>query len=289
MTIDFPPGFPLVVFLTTVFVSWHLIPRVINQWDEARGTRIPIKIKVIWPIVIVISAFIHWTDTVIRKESIRKTLMQSGIGNYLSPEQFVSLKVCHAFLGLTLFGLAQPYFPLNIGWLLPVTIAFGFHAPTLWVKKTRQKRQQHIIRDLPSVTEFLRISLVSGLNFSGAMQQVIKKGPNGPLKQEFGDIIKDIRTGQSRVVALQNSLGRLDISEYSTLIQSIIQSETSGASLTESLKNQAEQRRNERFYRAEKAALQAPVKLIFPLVVFIFPVSFLILFFPIAMRFMQGL
>lgn len=289
MTVNMPTGFPVVVFMTTVFVSWHLIPRVINQWDETRGTRIPIKLKVIWPIIMVISAFIHWTDFVIRKDKIRKSLQRSGVGNYLSPEQFVALKVCHAMVGLTLFRLIQPMVPLSVDWLLPVAMAFGFHAPTLWLKKARLNRQQQIIRDLPSVTEFLRISLVSGLNFSGALQQVIKKGPNGPLKQEFGDIIKAIRTGQSRVAALQNSMERLDINEYSTLLQSIIQSETSGASLTESLKHQAEQRRSERFYRAEKAALQAPVKLIFPLVVFIFPVSFLILFFPIAIRFVQGI
>jgi tight adherence protein C len=289
MTATLPSGFPVVVFMMTLFMSWHLIPRIINQWDEKHHAPIPIKIKLMWPCIIVISAFIHWTDIVLRKKRVTQHLRQSGIGRYLSPEQFVALKICHALSGLFLALLVVNQFGPSFNGLKPFAMAIGFHAPTLWMNKTRQTRQQAIIKDLSSVTEFLRIALVSGLNFSGAIQQVIKKGPNGPLKQEFSDVIKDMRTGQSRISALQNSMHRVEIAEYSTLIQSIIQAETSGASLTDSLKNQAEQRRNERFYRAEKAALQAPVKLIFPLVVFIFPVSFLILFFPIVIRFTQGM
>ena len=121
------------------------------------------------------------------------------------------------------------------------------------------------------------------------MQQVVKKGPNGPLKLEFAEVIRDIRTGQTRIAALQNSALRIDSPEYSALVQTISQAEANGASLTESLRIQGEQRRNERFLRAEKAALEAPVKLIFPLVVFIFPVSFLILLFPVASKFLLGM
>ncbi len=146
-----------------------------------------------------------------------------------------------------------------------------------------------IVKALPTFLDFLTMGVQAGMNVSGAIGQAVEKGPEGPLRQEFEKVIRDVRAGMSRVDALKAMAERLEIREITTFVTAIAQAEKTGASLTEALRIQADQRRVERFQRAEKLAMEAPVKLIFPLVVFIFPMTFIILGFPIAMKFMYEL
>ena len=99
--------------------------------------------------------------------------------------------------------------------------------------------------------------------------------------------MRDIRAGASRADALTRMAERLDIKAVSAFVRAVIQAEKLGSSMSKVLKVQSDQRRNERFQRAEKLAMEAPVKLIFPLMAFIFPVTFMILAFPIVMKFMH--
>ena len=123
-----------------------------------------------------------------------------------------------------------------------------------------------------------------GLNLQGALGQAMEKGPAGPLRNEFAVVLRDLRSGLSRADALRRMAERLDIQEITSFVSSIIQAEKMGASLASVLRVQSEQRRNERFQRAEKMAMEAPVKLVGPLVIFIFPVTFIVLGFPIVMK-----
>ncbi|UUZ55949.1 type II secretion system F family protein [Massilia sp. H-1] len=106
------------------------------------------------------------------------------------------------------------------------------------------------------------------------------KGPNGPLKNEFAFVIRDLRSGLTRAEALRRMDERVRIPQVTSFISAVIQAERMGASLGPTFRAQADQRRIERFQIAEKLAMEAPVKLIFPLVAFIFPVTFLVLMFP---------
>lgn len=299
MTDTLVSGFPLTVFSATLFpltvcfatllICWQLLPRMAAQYLQPRRRALPFKLKLIWPAVVVFSALINWTGFKPGREQLVIQLRKSGLNELLSPEQFTAIKMSNAALGWVL-AKSLLAFGGQTEFILTVAIGmFGFFGPNIWLHNAVKTQQKRLVSDLPSVIEFLHISLVAGLNFSAALQQVVKKGPNGPLKLEFAEVIRDIRTGQTRIAALQNSALRIDSPEYSALVQTISQAEANGASLTESLRIQGEQRRNERFLRAEKAALEAPVKLIFPLVVFIFPVSFLILLFPVASKFLLGI
>jgi tight adherence protein C len=124
------------------------------------------------------------------------------------------------------------------------------------------------------------------MNLSGAITQAVEKGPKGILNWELQRVIRDMKAGMSRLEALRAMAERLDIKELTTFVSSVAQSEKTGSSIGDTLRIQADQRRIERFQRAEKLAMEAPVKLIFPLVAFIFPMTFLIIGFPIAMKFM---
>jgi tight adherence protein C len=130
------------------------------------------------------------------------------------------------------------------------------------------------------------MTIEAGLNFSGALAQAVSKGSEGALRNEFAQVLRDIRAGRPKSQALKDLAERNQVKELHLLVNAIVQAELSGSSLGGTLKIQAEQRRSERFQRAEKLALQAPVKLVFPLVAFIFPITFLLLGFPIVMKFL---
>jgi tight adherence protein C len=130
------------------------------------------------------------------------------------------------------------------------------------------------------------MAVEAGLNLTGALQQAMQKGPKGPLRNEFGVVLRDLRAGITRADALRRMVDRLQVNDITGFVNAMIQAERMGASLAATLRLQSEQRRNERFQRAEKMAMQAPVKLIFPLIVFIFPVTFIVLGFPIVMKFL---
>ena len=159
--------------------------------------------------------------------------------------------------------------------------------PSIWLSDTRKRRDDAVIRTLPVYLDFLTMCVEAGLNLQGALGQAMEKATPGPLRNEFAVVLRDLRSGLSRSDALRRMAERLDIQEITSFVSSIIQAEKMGASLANVLRVQSDQRRNERFQRAEKQAMEAPVKLVFPLVIFIFPVTFIVLLFPIAMKFMS--
>jgi tight adherence protein C len=119
------------------------------------------------------------------------------------------------------------------------------------------------------------------------MQVAVEKGPPGPLRSEFRVMIRDLRAGAPKIEVFRRFAERVTLTEVRSLVSALIQTEERGGDLGPVLRAQAEQRREERFLRAEKLALEAPVKLLAPLVVFIFPITFLMLAFVIYMKFIQ--
>src|SRR5699024_11189065 len=111
----------------------------------------------------------------------------------------------------------------------------------------------------------------SGLNLTGAIEQATQKGPSGPMSQEFSRLLRDVRSGLPREEAFERMAARMDMSQISSLTGTLIQADRVGASLGATLRAQAEQRREERFLQAEKLALEAPVKMMLPLIMFFFP------------------
>lgn len=205
----------------------------------------------------------------------------------LNAEQFIALRIISAMIvpGLALFVMIcldnmQPV------WFI-ITPLLGFMLPVIWLSDTRKKRDDAVIRTLPVYLDFLTMCVEGGLNLQGALGQAMEKATPGPLRNEFAVVLRDLRSGLSRSDALRRMAERLDIQEITSFVSSIVQAEKMGASLANVLRVQSDQRRNERFQRAEKQAMEAPVKLVFPLVLFIFPVTFIILLFPIAMKFIS--
>lgn len=250
---------------------------------------LPVFVRLIWPLVAFFSHYVGERAGIEYLEWIRLHLRRSGLNYMVTPEQFVGLQcVASAFGGLAALVLYDGAMLGTLSFVFP-GMAAGAVLPFIKVKDRRKKREKEIIRALPVYLDFVTMAVEAGMNINGAFMQAVEKGPEGPLKTELQSVLRDINAGMGRIDALRAMADRLDIREITTLVSALVQAEHTGGSVANALRIQGEQRRVERFQRAEKQALEAPVKLVFPLVAFIFPTTFVILFFPIVMRFIHDM
>jgi len=170
---------------------------------------------------------------------------------------------------------------------LPAALA-GFGWPLYWLREQGAARQRHMLRELPFLLDMTTLCVEAGLNLQGALQQAAHHGPVGPLRQELRHALADMRTGMPRLEAMHRMAARTGLPALRQLATSLGQADQLGMSLGPLLRAQAEQRRSERFLRAEKLALEAPVKMLFPMVFCIFPCTFLIIGFPVAAKLLEA-
>ena len=246
------------------------------------------KMKLIWPMVRFFAHYVGDFLPVELIERLNKKLDRAGMRYLMSPEQLVGLQITSAILVMLFGWLCMALLEISDPLLLALAAGLGYFLPMLTINDLRNKREKMMIKALPTYLDFLTMAIQAGLNFSGAIIQAVEKGPDGPLKSEFSKVVRDIRAGMSRPDALRAMANRLDMGQVTTFVNAVLQAEKSGASIGDTLRIQADQRRTERFQQAEKQAMQAPVKLIFPLVAFIFPVTFIIIFFPIGMMLLES-
>lgn len=259
---------------------------MVVEEDRTWMDPLPPMLKMIWPLIQIISFFFCSLLPYEMMERTETKLQHSGVGYLLTAEQFIALKIVGAIFGF-LFAI---YILLSFGnqplWLIFGPLV-GFFLPDMWLRDSRKRREIAVIRAMPTYLDFITMAVEAGLNLQGALAQAMEKAPPSPLRNEFGIVLRDLRSGLPRADALRRMADRLEINEVTSFVSSMIQAERMGSSLAAVLRVQAEQRRNERFQRAEKMAMEAPIKLTFPLIVFIFPVTFIVLGFPIAMKFMS--
>jgi tight adherence protein C len=157
----------------------------------------------------------------------------------------------------------------------------------IWLKDRIALRRRELQKSLPFVLDLITLCVEAGLNLQGAFNQAVEKGPEGVLREEIQRVLRDVRNGKARAEALRGMSERLQEASVTNFITAMVQAERVGMNLGPALRAQADQRRSERFLRAEKLAMEAPVKLLFPLIAFIFPCTFIVLFFPIVVQFMS--
>jgi tight adherence protein C len=277
----------LCVFLAIVL--GNLRSSMVEEEDRRYMDPLPGFLKLVWPIVQIIAYFgCSWLPYEFLGK-VEKRLQRTGVGYLLTAEQYVALQIFSiiawpiaALFTLALIKYDGPWFPL----IILGAFFMGFAHPNMWLADTRKRRENAIVRAMPTYLDFITMCVEAGLNFQGALQQALEKAPPSPLKNEFAIILRDLRAGLSRADALRRMADRLDIQEITSFVGSVVQAERMGSSLATVMRVQAEQRRNERFQRAEKIAMEAPIKLVGPLIMFIFPVTFIVLGFPIAMKFL---
>lgn len=247
---------------------------------------LPPMLRMIWPLVRMWAFFIGERFPTDVLEYYYRQMRRSGVTYLMTADELVGLKILSAIFALGVAALIMSLLETFEPFYLPVAFIVGWILPSLSLADRRKKREALILKQLPTFLDFLTMAVQAGMNLSGALTQAIEKGPTGPLKVELEKVMRDIRAGMHRVDALRSMAERLELKEVTSFVTAVAQAEKTGSSLGSTLKIQADQRRVERFQRAEKMAMEAPVKLIFPLVVFIFPMTFIVLGFPIAMKFL---
>jgi tight adherence protein C len=223
--------------------------------------------------------------------SIRRRLVLAGVSGRLGVEEYVAAQVVGltvgALLGL-LFAVAADWSGARIAGLTVGLGAFGFFAPPLWVKQNRDLRVEAIERELPDVLDVLAISVEAGVGLEGAIQAVTERFQS-PLADELGHMLSEMELGLSRREALQNLRSRTEIPDLSGFILALLQADALGMPMTRVLQTQAEEMRRRRRAKVREAAAKLPVKLIFPLVMFILPALFIVILGPAALRISKNL
>ncbi|MBN1298333.1 MAG: type II secretion system F family protein [Actinobacteria bacterium] len=218
-------------------------------------------------------------------ESVKGRLELAGIQEVLRIDVFLAIKffMPFVFLFASLFFMLFFSIPTILKLFFVIMIPFTYIFPDFYLRSKTAKRQDEIKRTLPNALDLLTISVEAGLGFDQALIKVANniKGCLGP---EFKRTIKEMEIGVSRKDALRNLSKRTDVQELNTFIFSIIQADIFGISIGKVLRVQAAEMRIKRRQLAEEKGMKAPVKLVFPTILFLFPALMVIVLGPAALR-----
>lgn len=210
---------------------------------------------------------------------VDRELRRAGCADGLTATELLLLGVPPALVAL-LAGIVDA----DALWLLPVLLALIPVLSLRWVRGAAARREQQVLRELPFHLDMLALALESGATLLLALRSCTPRSPPGPLREALEWLTLELQTGRLRADALAGLQHRLDFDSITALTTAIREADRSGAGLARVLRIQADQRRHERFHRAEKLAMQAPVRMLGPLVLCIFPCTFIVIGFVLFVR-----
>lgn len=274
----------------TMFAAglWALFADAQRGNDKVYRDEPPRLFKLLWALVLVMSRLSRFWIKPSHEVQILLRLKQGGVDYALTPKQFMGGKLAYGMVGMLMGLWLASWFDLSILWVLILGLALGFGYPDLWLMKQIKRRRLALLKALPFFLEIVTLAVESGINLAGAIDKAVAQTPPGPLSFEMNQVMRDVRAGRPRMDALRDLSARLQFAPITSLVSAMVQGELTGSSLGPVLRAQAVQRRNERFQRAEKMAMEAPVKILGPLVLFIFPCTFIVIGFPIVVRFLAS-
>jgi tight adherence protein C len=206
-------------------------------------------------------------------------LMAAGMRN-TSPAGFLATQAALGLGGVVVGVVIMSSSPSSTGFLAVLVFGVGgFIAPSFFVSMKGRRRQNQVSADLPDALDLLAVSVEAGLGFDGAVSKLTEH-MQGPLIDEFELTLGEMRIGESRSDALKKMADRVAVQEMAAFVRSIIQADQLGISLGRILRVQATDARLKRQAAAEERAMKAPIKMLFPLVMFIFPSMFIVILGP---------
>lgn len=275
-------GLALAMTIYTIYRIFSEVP----EEDRTYLDRPPRLLRMTWPIINMIAFNIGPFLSERYLHDVLVKLRRGGQDYALNAGQFTAAKVMSALIFGTVATMACSVLGKTSLGLFCAFAAAGWFYPNLWLSESTKKRNIKLLKALPFFLDILTLSVEAGLNLSSAMQQAVNKSPPGPMVVEVERVLRETRAGRSRVEALRGMAERLDFTPITNFIVTLVQAELMGSSLGPILRVQSEQRRSERFQRAEKLAMEAPVKMLGPLILCIFPCTFVVIAFPIVVKFL---
>ena len=167
-------------------------------------------------------------------------------------------------------------------------VLIGVLFPSMSLNGKIRKRQSEVLKTLPDIMDLLTVSVEAGLTFDSAISKVVEKMP-GTLAKEFESVLQEIKVGKSKKDALYQMADRIGVQDLRSFVSAVIQADQLGVSLGRVLRIQSEQIRQNRKQRIQEKAMKAPVKMLIPMVIFIFPSIFIVLLGPVVINIMKVL
>lgn len=282
-------------------LAWYCLnmTREITYVTLADGRRqarsLPFTFKLLLPFAPNLKSFVCQPGFAKAREKADARLVTAGFEGLLTGWEFLALRILvPVVLGLFWTGImfligttdatVHEQFPLLalLGFVL-----FAMQ-PSFWLTKTIKKRQKTIQRAMPFMIDLLTLSVEAGIDFMNALQRSLENRKMDPLTEELIRVNHEIQLGTSRRNALKNLATRCDMPDMRSFAFALIQADELGVSIGTILRIQSEQIRQKRFDRAEKMANEAPVKMLGPLMLFIFPAVFIVLLGPILSKVAGG-
>ncbi len=216
------------------------------------------------------------------KAKLKKHMVTAGMDEQVGADDMIGFQLMFMLIFIM---LAVVLFDSYLLLLLFAVIGLGLSY--LWLYEKKKQRQKQIRLSMPDVVDILSLSVEAGLAFNVAVQKVceIFREDNDPFVVELYLMDKNIKFGRSREEALKIMAERVDLMELDAFVSTLIQAEKMGSSISAVLKSQAERMRAERFMEAEKLGAQASQKLLIPMMLFIFPIIFIVIFAPFLIQF----
>ena len=225
-------------------------------------------------------------------QATARKLELAGNPRGLEPSTFWALRIILS-VGLSL-AILLVLWRSNIDWtfgrkilIVAIMVGVGFYLPEMMITSRIQRRQKEIVKGMPDALDLLTICVEAGLGFDGAMHKVHEKWDN-ELSLSFGRALREIQLGKLRREALRDMADRIGVAEMTSFVAAVIQSEQLGVSMAKVLRIQADQMRIRRRQRAEEEAHKAPIKMLIPMALLIFPSICIVLMTPAFLRLLSS-
>ena len=199
-------------------------------------------------------------------------------------EEFMLIKLLMIFVLLWLFSplFSKPDIAIPI---FGMCLAFGYLIPDFWLKSRIKKIKESLVKDLPDTVDLLALCVNAGLDFMMALKYLVEKSKPTMIMNELAIMMQEINVGKPRREALRSFSKKYELSDISTFARTLIQADRMGTSVSEALNILSEDMRETRLRRGEAVALKAPLKMLIPLLLFIFPVVGILVAGPIFLEF----
>ncbi len=295
--------FSLFLLLTGIYhVVCHdrlVIARRLGQLSEQKKMSKPLREDLQQPLTLRFgkmfwgkpSRFLDKRMSAEQRLYFQKRLQMAGNPAGLSPIEFRLLHYFSAFLlgvALAIASLLSGKNGFAIFLLFLAGLGFGGIIPELYLNMRIKARRQAFICSLPDVLDLMLVSVEAGLSFEIALMRVTERF-KGVVAEECGRVVQEMKLGKPRREALKDLAERVGADELNTFIGSLIQADQLGASIGNIIRVQADQMRRKRRQRAEEQAMKAPIKMLIPLVFFIFPALFIVLLGPAIIQLMKNM
>ena len=255
--------------------------------------KIPLIFRLLLPFVSNLSRIVNRPAFAKSREMADQMIVASGMEGLLSGSEFVALKilvpiVCGSAWALAVFAPAmldaETFLSGNTVLIAMLGFLYFYAYPLMWLRSTLKKRHFAIMRALPFVLDLLTLSVEAGMDFMSALQRNCNSRRLDPLNEELIRMTREVQMGISRRVALRNMAERSRQVDLKAVSFALIQADELGVPIGPILRIQSDQLRQRRFDRAERLANEAPVKMLGPLLLCIFPAVLIVLLAPILLQ-----